>query len=404
MTTIVRGKIIDGTGAAPVEDGAIVVRDGVIVSVGPWEAATVAPGAVVEDRSGQVLIPGIVDAHNHLCLEMGDEEAQMRESLPLIFLRSCARAERDLAAGITTVRSMGELRELDVAYVTARDEGLTRGPRLQKSLDALARTGGHGGYFGLEVDGTVEVLRAVRRNLMRGADWIKLMATGGGTTSASHPTHAGFTAEELRVAVDEAHTMGKPVAVHAHGGIGLRRAVEAGVDTVEHGFYLDETPELADEMRERGIALVATLGLVLPKRSGAEDPRPEWYQRRLDEMREHARRSAAIALAAGLTIAAGQDGDHGNMALEAECLVEIGMTPLQALGALTREGAKVCRVDDRLGTLEPGKVADIVALGADPLSGDIGAALRDVRAVWMAGDLVVDRDGAAVEEVVGAGA
>lgn len=388
MTTIVRGKIIDGTGAAPIEDGAIVIEDGRIASVGAWDATVAGAGAAVDDRSGQVLIPGIVDAHNHLCLEMGDEEAQMREPLPLLFLRCCRRAERNLAAGITTVRSMGELRELDLSYVAARAEGLIPGPRLQTSLDALARTGGHGGYFGLEVDGPVEVLRAVRNNMRRGADWIKLMATGGGTTSTSHPTHAGFTAEELRVAVDEAHTMGKPVAVHAHGGIGLRRAVQAGVDTVEHGFYLDETPEVAEAMREAGIAFVATLGLVLPERSEDEDPRPVWYQRRLDEMRHHARRSAVIALEAGLTIAAGQDGDHGNMALEAECLVEIGMTPLQAISALTREGAKVCRVGDELGTLEPGKLADVVALGSDPLAGDIGGALRDVRGVWQEGRLV----------------
>jgi imidazolonepropionase-like amidohydrolase len=388
MTTIVRGKIIDGTGAAPIEDGAIVVRDGRIVSVDTWDRTVVDPGAAVDDRTGQVLIPGIVDAHNHLCLEMGDEEAQMREALPLVFLRCCQRARRDLDSGITTMRSMGELRELDVAYVTARDEGMAAGPRLQFSLDALARTGGHGGYFGLEVDGPVEILRAVRHNLLRGADWIKLMATGGGTTSTSHPTHAGFTAEELQVAVDEAHTMGKPVAVHAHGGIGLRRAVEAGVDTVEHGFYLDDTPEVADAMLERGIALVSTLGLVLPERSEADDPRPVWYQRRLDEMRGHARRSAEIALERGLTIAAGQDGDHGNMALEAACLVEVGMTPLQALSAITLEGARVCRIDDEVGTLTAGKVADIVALGADPLSGDIAAAMRDVRAVWQDGVVV----------------
>jgi imidazolonepropionase-like amidohydrolase len=224
----------------------------------------------------------------------------------------------------------------------------------------------------------------VRNNLRRGADWIKLMATGGGTTRTSHPTHAGFTLEELRIAVDEAHTMGKPVATHAHGGTGLLRAVEAGVDSVEHGFYLDETPQVAAEMAGNGIAFVATLGLVLPNRATDEDPRPVWYQRRLDEMREHAAPSAALVRDAGALIAAGQDGDHGNMALEAECLVEIGMSPAEALTAITLNGALVCGLEGKVGTLEPGKLADVVMLGSDPL-GDIGAALRDVRAVYLEG-------------------
>lgn len=387
MTTVVRGTIIDGTGGDPIPDGMVVIDDGRIVGVGAADVVDAPDGASVDDHRGRFLIPGIVDAHNHLCLEMGDEEAQMREPLPLIFLRSCRRAERDLRAGITTMRSMGEIQEVDAAYVSARAEGLTLGPRLQISLDALARTGGHGGYFGREVDGIDEVRRAVRHNLRRGADWIKLMATGGGTTRTSHPTHPGFALEELRVAVEEAHAMGKPVATHAHGGVGLARAIEAGVDTVEHFFYLDETPELIDEMRARDVAAVATLGLVLPERSGADDPRPEWYQRRLDDMRGHARRSAELASASGLLIAAGQDGDHGNMALEAECLVDVGLSPMEALVAVTRNGAQVCRLDDQIGTLELGKAADVVVLGSDPL-GDIGAALRDVCAVYLDGALV----------------
>jgi imidazolonepropionase-like amidohydrolase len=279
---------------------------------------------------------------------------------------------RDLAAGTTTMRVMGEEHYLDVDLRAAVEAGIIEGPRLLVAGRGLAANNGHGRALA-SYDGVDEVRRGARENLRRGADHIKIFVTGGVSSPGTTPTSSAYTREEVRAAVEEAERVGTYAAAHAHGGPGLRLAVEEGVGTIEHAALADDRDVAL--MIERRTWLICTFGIFLHPtgieqgdgRQPAIMAKMRWARRLVDE---HFPRH----LASGVRFACGTDSMHGLMPFELSTLVRLGVSTRDALLAGTRWGAEACRVDGAVGTIEPGKRADLIAIEGDPLA--------DIEAMW----------------------
>lgn len=392
MIRVIRcGTLFDGTGAEPVRGGVVVVEQGRIVAAGPASATRVPPDATLLDLSGRFVMPGFVDAHSHISLVpgKGDQMAQLREPPVPQAVRAAANLRRDLAAGTTTMRVMAEEHFLDVQVRTAIDDGVIPGPRLLCATRGITASNGHGRAISA-FDGVDEIRRGVRENFSRGADHVKIFATGGVSSTATTLGASGYSREEIRAAVEEAERVGKYAAAHAHGGPGLRLAVEEGVSTIEHGALA--TDEDVALMIDRQAWLICTFG-VLFHPTGIEqgDARRPEIMEKVRSARRTVDENFPRLLASGVRFAAGTDSMHGLMSYELETLVRYGVTPGDALLAGTRRGAEACRVDRETGTLEPGKRADLIGLDGDPLA-DLSA-LRRVAFVM--------KDGVSYDDVVG---
>jgi imidazolonepropionase-like amidohydrolase len=402
---IVRGgTLIDGTGAPPVRDASVVVRDGRIDAVTTGRGPVPAADPEVVDAAGLTILPGLIDCHDHLAMHGYDLPRRwgLDEPASTRTLRTAAVLGRVLASGYTTVRDAGGL---DAGFRLAIDEGLIAGPRLVLAVAILSPTGGIGdrvsssGHDCLVPDDPalpsgvangVEAVRATVRRLVRaGADVIKCATTGGASSPAGHgPKDHAFGDDELQALVSEAHALGRRVMCHALGGPGLRAAVEAGVDSIEHGCYLAEDPDLIARMAERGIAWVPTLTVYAYHRAS---PSPH-VRARARSLHEHHVASVERALQAGVRIAAGTDaGGHGHPpnAVELGHLVEAGLSPMHALRAATGLAAECLGLERDLGTVEKGKRADLIAVDGDPLH-DVRC-LEDPRRIRL-----VVKDGVAV--------
>jgi imidazolonepropionase-like amidohydrolase len=382
--TVLRGAtLIDGTGAPPVRDATLVVQDGRIESIatgsrGPWPSSH-----EVIDASGLTLLPGLIDCHDHLAFHGYELAARWGLSEPgsTRNVRTARVIEQTLAAGYTTVRDAGGL---DMGFRLAVEEGLIRGPRLLTAVAIVSPVGGIGdrvspsGHECLVLhdpalpasvaNGVEDVRRVVRTMIRAGADVIKCATTGGASSRAGHgPKDPAFDRDEMRALVDESHAQGRKVMCHALGGPGLRLSLESGVDSVEHGCYLDEDPELIPMMAERGTFFTPTL-LVYEYHSESKAPH---VRERSRGLREHHRASIQRALAAGVRVVAGTDaGGHGHPpnAGELPLLVAAGLTPMQAIQAATGWAAECVGLDREIGTLEKGKRADLIAVAGDPLA------------------------------------
>lgn len=377
-TTIACGKIITGSGDA-IENGTIAVdAGGRIESIARGGASA---GKVL-DWSAYTVMPGLVDVHDHLSIDMGDEEAQARESTVTHVLRSARNARTLLHAGITTLREVGARGHIDLEIRDAVARGEIEGPRLLVSGQFLTRTGGHGWFFTEEADGPDEVRKAVRKQAKARVDLIKFMATGGIGTPNSVPTAPGYTKAEVEAIVDEAHACGLKVAAHLYGGPAARWAIDAGLDSVEHGAFLDRAD--LEAMRDQGTYLVVTWG-VIDKASRSEDV-PDYFRTKAEQAMRSYKRVLEQAIELGVNIAVGGDTYHARTTDELVALLDAGMTPMQALQAATRNGADLCGVLDRTGTIETGKWADLIAVEGDPLV-DIHA-LERVRGVMKEGRVV----------------
>ena len=392
MKVLRGGTLIDGTGAAPVRDATIAMRDGRIESVttgaGAWPADT-----EVVDVSGMTVLPGLIDCHDHLGSHSYDLAHRLRLDEPASTraLRTARAIEGTLAMGYTAVRDAGGL---DAGFRVAVDEGLIRGPRLVTAVSIISPVGGIGdsmspsGHECVVLDpslpygvanGVEEVRRVVRAMIRAGADVIKCATTGGASSRAGHgPKDPAFDPDEMRALVDESHTLGRRVMCHALGGRGLRVALEAGVDSIEHGCYLDEEPDLIALMAERGAFLVPTLTVYEYHR---RSPRPH-VRERAHALFAHHVESIQRAMAAGVRVVAGTDaGGHGHPpnAAELEHLVAAGLTPIQAIRAATGLAAECLGLAQEIGTIEKGKRADLVVVEGDPLA-DIRL-LQDARRI-----------------------
>ena len=376
------GRLMDGTGAAPVASATIVIRDERVEAVTTRAMDEWPQDAQIIDASGMTILPGLIDCHDHMAMHgydlarrWGIDEPQSTRTL------RTAKVLRDtLAAGYTAVRDAAGL---DAGFKRAIDEGLIPGPRLVVSLCIISPIGGIGDRVSpsgfsccvpndpLLPDGVVnsmaDVRPAVRRVVRAGADVIKCATTGGASSRPGHgPRDGAFNLDEMQALTDEAHALDRRVMCHALGGRGLRIAVEAGVDSIEHGCYLDEEPELIETMARRGIFFVPTFAVYDFHR---KSPLPH-VRERAHELEEHHVESLRRAFAAGVKIAAGTDaGGHGHPsnALEIECLVKTGLTPLQALRAATGWAAECLGREGEFGTVEKGKLADLILAMGDPL-------------------------------------
>ena len=387
VTVLKAHRLFDGRGDTSIANGVVVVQGGKITAVGA--GVSIPAGARVIDLGDATLLPGFIDAHTHMTMEgspdwNADQVADLRETVGEKALVAATYARKTLLAGFTTVRNLGAEDYLDVGLRNAINRGLTPGPRMLVSVYALGARGGHcdtTGFpymrFGKET-GPAEGIAsgpdgfrdAVRYQVKYGADVIKVCATGGVLSLADEVDTPQLTQAEMDALVDEAHRLRKKTAAHAHGATGAKVAIRAGIDSIEHGSFLDD--EALTMMKERGTYLVPTLmaGELVSGKTGNYQFPPE-IAAKGRAAGEAVMKMIQKAIQMGVKIALGTDSavtPHGLNAREFYLLVQGGMTPAQALRAGTREGATLLGLDKRIGTLEAGKDADIVAVAGDPLA------------------------------------
>jgi imidazolonepropionase-like amidohydrolase len=388
------GTLWDGTGAPPRRAATIVVDGGRIAAVGPAAGTPIPAGAEELDWSDRFVMPGLVDSHSHISIvpSDGDQIGQLRQEAVPQALRATANLRRDLAAGTTTLRVMTEEHFLDVQVRAAIEGGVIPGPRLLCGTRGITSSNGHGRARSA-FDGVDEIRRGVRENFHRGADHVKIFATGGVSSPGTTLSASVYSREEIRAAVEEALRAGSYAAAHAHGGPGLRLCVEEGVSTIEHGgLATDDDVAL---MKDKGAWLICTFSILLHER-GIEggDGRNPAIMAKLGAARRVVAENFPRHLASGVRYAAGTDGVHGCMPFELATLVRFGVSRRDALLAGTRWGAEACRVDALVGSVVAGKRADLIAIEGDPLA-DIEA-LRRVRSVMKDGivqDVISNNDG-----------
>jgi imidazolonepropionase-like amidohydrolase len=370
----------------------VLVEDGRIAAVGR-AADGVPDGAAVVELGGRTLLPGLIDAHAHVYANQPTPEPGAEPLLPGVDGHLLAADLREaLRRGVTTLRDVGSHGDAALEARQAMRYGAFRGPRLLTCGRIVSATGPGGRWFAgmyREADGADDVRRAVREQLRRGADFIKVMTTGARTVELEDPDPAQLTRAEVAVLVEEAHRQGYRVAAHCEGVDGTEIAIEEGVDTIEHGMYLNRRPDLLERMAEAGQVLVPTLscfygvagreraiGLGEHAEADAADvparAAPTWSAllvRLAEEQLEQADLTLRAARAAGVAIAAGHDWRPlWNIALEIRRMIAHGLTAAEALAAATSGGARALGLDAHIGTVAPGRLADLVVLDGDPLA------------------------------------
>ena len=379
-------RLFDGRATQAFDDWVVEVEDGRILDVGPRSASL--SGADVVDFGDATLLPGLIDAHQHLAFDASlDPVSHLQaDDDTTLLLRMRQAALQALTAGVTTIRDLGDRSYLSLTLRDWFGGGHEVGPRIVASGPPITVTGGHCWFLGGEADGPDGVRDAVRDRVAHGVDLIKVMATGGNMTPTFGPHESQYTCTELTAAVDEAHAHGLRLAVHAHGGQGIADALTAGADSIEHCTFftadgVDADPGLLDRLA-RGTATISMTGAFLP---GSEAPYPAMRQRLaaiLDNFATLFRAGARIVCSSDAGVGPNKPHDVLPYGV-AGVLPLIGMTNAQALTATTSVAAELCGIADTTGTLEPGKDADILVVGGDPLA-DINA-IHDVIAVFARG-------------------
>ncbi len=388
--------LIDGTGRDPLSQAAIYVQEGRIAWVGPQSDLPAEVRRTPEkDISGRTVIPGLIDAHVHVCWN-GREDvlALVRRERDFLLLEAVATLRHILASGTTTVRDIGGQDYIEMSLRWAVEAGYIPGPRMRTSGKIITMTGGHAHFAAREADGIDELRKAAREQIKAGADTVKLMATGGVATKGQDIEASQFTVEEMAAAAQAAHAMGRTVAAHCHGARGIKNALLAGIDSIEHGTFLDE--EAADLMLERNASLVLTLGVANPDTetmSPAAQAEVERMKEAIEMLRPPLLKTAEIARQKGVLVGSGSDAGGNplaphdfSMAQELEELVDYGFSPMEAITIATRNNAHILRWEQDLGTLEPGKLADFAVLTDDPLANISN--VRNVEAVFKEGKSV----------------
>jgi imidazolonepropionase-like amidohydrolase len=381
-------RLFDGKGNSVVTPGIVVITGNKIVAVG--SAAQIPQGAEILDFGDATLLPGFMDAHTHLTFPYSDDYKQaeldtLRKPIPEQAIHSTVNARVTLMAGFTTVRDVGSANYMDVGLRNAIRNGDVIGPRMLVTVHALGSTGGHcddqagyrEGLFGHEggplegvINGPDQARYAVRLDHKYGADIIKVCASGGVLSPTDDVDTPQLTQEELNAIVDEAHALRRKTAAHAHGAEAAKRAIRAGIDSIEHGSFMDD--EALDMMKQRGTYFVPTLmaiqGLQEQFDRGVAVPPAIAGKARLAIAASHS--TFQKALAKGVKIGLGTDAavyPHGRNAEEFHQMVDLGMKPVDALKAGTSADADLLGLSDKLGSLEPGKLADVVAVPGDPI-------------------------------------
>jgi len=413
---LIGGTLIDGTGDEPLKNAIVVIKNSRIVDIGKEGDIEIPPESNIIRVDGCTITPGLIDAHLHFT---GTRSRDMMEWIletnpALRALRIAADAKALLQAGYTAVRCCGST--IAIALKQAIEEGTTVGPRIMASRQMITRTGGHelhsvpkhwmkeAGVTRL-ADGVDDCCLAVREQLRGGADFIKICTGVWGESKRFPYANPDYSKEEIAVLVEEAHRTGVRIASHALGKEGILRAVEAGVDTIEHGRELDE--EVCKMMVKNNVILVPTLAAtILKEKDRATETDPKWIDAyapgNLEQMNEDTYNAVKLAYASGVKIAAGSDitgaplfGGYlmGNNAVELEYLTRCGLSPMEALMAATKIGAEALGLLDTIGTIESGKLADILVIDGNPLEDvKILQNINAIRMVIKSGDIVVDRN------------
>lgn len=344
-----------------IENAVIVVENGKICGIGTAKGFS----AKEEDLNfpNKFILPGFVDAHNHLCFDVGDEVEQIGESLAYQALVGAKNARIAINSGVTLQRDAGEKGYTDFALKRAIMEGKIPGPRLYVAGPSLMRTGGHMWYMGEEVDGEDEVRKGVRRQLRSGVDFIKLFVSGGATSQHTGTLTPEMTKREIEVVIEEAHAAGKRVGAHTHGGIAATWAIEAGVDAVEHGCFFTEVQ--LNAMRDRGTYLVSTSGIQRAIRDFESNS--SFMRSKAGVAYANYHNIIGKAIAMGLRIAIGNDTNHGCIAEEIEFLVKSGASVEDAICSATIVGTTLCERESITGSIEVGKEADLIVFDENPL-------------------------------------
>lgn len=405
VTCIKAGLLIDGTGREPLTNPIVVVKGDKIAEVGKETEIKAPEEAKIVDLGNLTILPGLVDAHVHI---YGRRSYSPAEEIitphDLAVIRAVEDCQKILKAGFTMVRDLGSA--IALSLKRAINEGTISGPRIFAAGRPISQTGGHSDIHylpreevikkgALIADGPDDCRRAAREVLRDGADLIKIMTSGGIGSEKDHPRHPQFTVDEVKAITEEAHRVGRRVASHAEGEAGVKIAILGGVDSVEHGFFLDE--ESVQMMLNRNVYFVPTLCLVEVYKKALERPydMPSWRLKKQEECIDAMPKSFMMAYKAGVKIAAGTDyfgpplRAHGDNADEAITMVKYGMKPLDAILAATRNAAECIGVQGTVGTVERGKLADIIGVQGNPLE-DI-TVLRKVEFVMKEGKTYVSR-------------
>jgi len=376
MNTLLKNCVlIDGTGAEPVSNAIAVISEGKIVYAGSASRWNEADSEFIDiDLHGQYVLPGLIDAHVHLS---GSGEADSNFSAPTgpMSLKILSNAQKNLAAGITTVRDLGGWGELEFDVRRAIQRGEFAGPRMCLAGRFISITEAGAEYYSgmyRVADGVDEVIKAVREQVKNGADVIKMGVTGAVLVESGVPGATHFNVDEMKALVSEAKKFGKPVAMHAHGIDGISKAIEAGVNTLEHGTYLHQDLNAIEQMAKRGVFLVPTLKVGWDIINAKDSDIPDWIMQKNIDSQGDAERSLKLAYEAGVKIAMGSDvgtplNYHGENALEVYWMHKAGLSSTDALVAATGNAAKALGWDSWLGTLEAGKVADLIVHAKNPL-------------------------------------
>jgi len=390
ITAIINGRLLDCVGDVPLEDASIVIEDGVIKEIYS-KRKPVPRGATIIDVGGRTVMPGLTDAHDHPSYTEMDPEKAANEPPLYIALKMAQNLERILQAGFTTVRDMGGAHW---SLKQAVEDGLIKGPRLLIACSFLSSTGGHGDgnlrgeqlshddlgrlrSTGRLCDGEAECRKATREQIRKRADHIKIMATGGIASPNDEPWHLQFCEAEIKAIVEEAESRGLYVGAHCEYDSGIRRAVKCGVRTIEHGLFISE--DTAKLMKEKGAYLVPTLatmwwGVTYGPEAGVADYALRKYKAPLGPGKPDALEAGmlAIRLARKLGVPVGSGSDYittkafGSEAMELKLKTESGMTPYEAIKSATIVNAEIFRLKDKIGSLEVGKWADIIAVDGKP--------------------------------------
>jgi imidazolonepropionase-like amidohydrolase len=401
QTIIVGVNLVDLTGGPPLLNAVVRVEGDRIaaIEVSGSENEELGGGGTrpeVIDAAGLWLVPGLMNMHVHFGLVLPGVEgaALVNETEAELALRMAEAARGALLAGVTTVRTTGERGHVDLALARAIGRGAAEGPRIFSAGEAVQVTGGHGSAVGERAnDGPFEFREAARLQIRAGARWIKVSISGGIATPGGDIAAAFMTQDEMEAVTDIAHRLGAKVTAHSGSPVATRQAVQAGVDGIEHGYFL--TPDVFDLMRRNSTWFVPTIVVAQPatlpffERIGS----PQWYLDRVEMVGKRHFQALRDAITAGVQIALGtdqlpQEPNDGTISTvrEAEYYVEAGMTPLQALRAGTIEAARMLGVENEVGSIEVGKLADLILVDSNPAE-DVSA-LRSIRLVMKGGKVV----------------
>ena len=410
FTLLTGSRLIDGRGGRPIENAVLLIEDDEIKALGQKGSIRIPEGASINeiDYPGMTLLPGLVDCHVHLIGigdgRSGDELSQVPDEV--LTLQASQNAEAHLFSGVTTVRDLGAKNNTTFMLRLAQQMGIANTPRLILSGRPIAIIGGHLSYFGTTATGAVEGRAAVRQLLGEGADFIKITATGG-STKTSVPGRPSFNVDEISAIADEAHKFGVHVAAHCTNSQGIINALDGGVDTIIHGYHMEPNGtltyrrEIGERMAKNRIFLNPTLHQgreriwqLLTKRDTTELTPSE--NKEIDDFEKSWEERLPFfenLLNDGVKLVAGTDASWmhyklGGTSMQDEILahVDIGLSPMEAIVSATGDSARSCWIDNRVGTLEPGKKADILVVNGDP-SIDIKA-LRNIQDIYLSGSRV----------------